>query len=420
MSSRRRERAALQVPLHKQLTDPLPRSALERVRRRVHESRRSGEVRVWRRASAWAPVALGLALAAIGFGVWRANDARDVGPLRMAGGAPLGAVVARTTTTRIALHEGSSIALSPGARLVALENGSERVLLTQGDGTITYDVHPHGPRRWTIDAGAVAVDVIGTRFTIEREGSHVTVSVERGQVRVRGVAVAGGLRSLSAGEALEVGAPPRAIESETRGAAETAADVHASYANNTHVSEAAEEASMGESRNAASPTGAVQGVASAQRWLVLAARGEHRDAFDALGADGFQRATARSRSVSELFALADTARLSGHAALAVAPLERLLTEHAGDPRAGLAALTLGRLQLDALDAPGDACGSLERAITLGVPADLAEVAYARLVEAHRRAGHREPMAASARAYLERFPGGRNAAHIRQIIPNEPE
>jgi len=30
------------------------------------------------------------------------------------------------------------------------------------------------------------------------------------------------------------------------------------------------------------------------------------------------------------------------------------------------------------------------------------------------------MAASARAYLERFPGGRNAAHIRQIIPNEPE
>jgi hypothetical protein len=153
---------------------------------------------------------------------------------------------------------------------------------------------------------------------------------------------------------------------------------------------------------------------------MLAARGAHRDAFEALGTDGFERTAARAGSVSELFALADTARLSGHAALAVAPLERVLAEHASDPRTGLAALTLGRLQLDALDAPGSACASLERAIALGLPDDLAEIAYARLVEAHRRAGHREQMAASARAYLERFGSGRNAEQVRRLVSDVRE
>lgn len=408
MTSRRDDRAALRVPLRQLLTDPLPRVALERVRRRVHESRRASHRPVSGRTwAAGGVIAVAVAIALLA--AWRARGANDVGPLRVVDGAVFGSVYAGSSAVRVALHEGSRIALSPGSRLDAVENDSDHVLLTQGDGAITYDVQPHGPRRWTIDAGAVAVDVIGTRFSIVRRGARVRVSVARGQVRVRGVVVEGGLRSLSAGEVLEVGAPRRVEESEAsvpRG--EGPAPQHREAGSASAATTAA--------RGAAPPTSAT----SAQRWLVLAARGEHRHAFDALGMDGFERTAARSGSVNELFALADTARLSGHAALAVAPLERVLAEHASDPRAGLAALTLGRLQLDALDAPGTACASLERAIALGLPPDLAEIAYARLVEAHRRAGHREQMEASARAYLERFRSGRNAERIRQLVPDVPE
>lgn len=149
------------------------------------------------------------------------------------------------------------------------------------------------------------------------------------------------------------------------------------------------------------------------RWRSLAERGEYAQAFDVLGgSSGIALAAERARSVDELFALADTARLSGHAELAVDPLSRVVREHAADRRAAVAALTLGRLQLDALDAPAEACDSLERALTLDLPAHLREVALARLVEAQRRAGRGERARELAGEYLERFPDGRNAARIR--------
>jgi transmembrane sensor len=123
----------------------------------------------------------------------------------------------------------------------------------------------------------------------------------------------------------------------------------------------------------------------------------------------------RSSSAADLLELADVARLSGHPAEAVSPLERVLREHAGDPAAPLAAFALGRLQLDALGRPDRAAEALERALALGVARSLEDDVRARLVEALARSGRRDAMRAAATEYLRRFPDGRRAAAVRRRL-----
>jgi transmembrane sensor len=382
----------LRGPLKSVLEDPIEHEALERVRRKVHASRKMPAHHPWR----WAPVAAA-ALVALSIGaVWSFDREEpaiaDVGPLRIQSGSPLRSVRGDADGTEVALHEGSLIALDPRTRLDAVENGSTRVLLAQGDGRAVYDVHPGGPRRWSIDAGSLTVDVVGTRFTIVRSGARVRVDVHHGRVRVRGTSVRGGLRTLVAGDSIEIGAEERPTP----------------RAETPRPTTARNEPAI------ASPIAPIEREPR-DDWRELADRGAYDDAFRALGADGLTRAAERSRSVDELFALADTARLSGHPELAIDPLERVSADHSTDGRAGVAALTLGRLLLDALDRPEPACASLDRAVELGLPAHLSEVAEARRVEAHRRAGHRDRAIELARAYLERFPEGRNAERIRSWL-----
>jgi transmembrane sensor len=98
---------------------------------------------------------------------------------------------------------------------------------------------------------------------------------------------------------------------------------------------------------------------------------------------------ARSASVEDLLALADVARLSGHPRDAIEPLERVVTEHAEDPRASLAALTLGRVELHSLGEPALAARAFEKAIALNIPGGLAEDARTLLAEARAKARNAE-------------------------------
>jgi transmembrane sensor len=115
--------------------------------------------------------------------------------------------------------------------------------------------------------------------------------------------------------------------------------------------------------------------------------------------------------VGDLLALADVARLSGHPAEAVMPLERVLAEFPGDPQAPLAAYTLGRLHLDSLGRPHAAISALERALALGVPHGLREDVRARLVEAYARSGDSVGVERAAQAYAKEFPNGRYTSAV---------
>jgi transmembrane sensor len=115
-----------------------------------------------------------------------------------------------------------------------------------------------------------------------------------------------------------------------------------------------------------------------------------------------------------LLLAADVMRLSHHASEAVAPLRRVVRDHAADPRASLAAFTLGRVLLDDLGRPREAAEAFADAIRLAPDGPLYEDAIARKVEALSRSGDTTAAHELAGDYLRRFPDGRRARSVRKL------
>lgn len=115
-----------------------------------------------------------------------------------------------------------------------------------------------------------------------------------------------------------------------------------------------------------------------------------------------------------LMVRADEARRAGDLEQASVLLERAAARNA-DPAAGVAAFTLGRLELDSRHRPDRAARAFARALSLTLPARMREDASARLVEAHRRTGDAAAADRAARAYLADYPEGRHAARVREAL-----
>ncbi|MEO7735665.1 MAG: hypothetical protein ABIY55_32220, partial [Kofleriaceae bacterium] len=143
-------------------------------------------------------------------------------------------------------------------------------------------------------------------------------------------------------------------------------------------------------------------------WRDDAGRGAYAVAWLALA-----RAAPLDR-MEDLLLAGDVARLSGHADAAVSQLARAVALHPEDPRAPLAAFTLGRVHLEELGAPRDAAQAFARTRALAPSGPLAEDAWAREVEAWSRAGEVETARARALAYLQRYPQGHRAHAVRRF------
>ncbi|MCA9610912.1 MAG: FecR domain-containing protein, partial [Myxococcales bacterium] len=125
-----------------------------------------------------------------------ASNAAPVLPLRLADGRELVAMTAGSGV--VELDDGSRMSVAEGAvvRPRRVEDPT-RVGFDLERGRVRFDIRPHGPRAWTVDAGAVRVRVLGTSFTIARDETQVVVEVHRGRVAVH---AAGAVRNLEAGE----------------------------------------------------------------------------------------------------------------------------------------------------------------------------------------------------------------------------
>jgi transmembrane sensor len=380
----------VELPVKDQLRDPAEGSALNRIWNQI-DGRALAARRRRRRVSLGGVVlatCAGLAVATF--------VRRDAGPLRLADGRALVAVDAVGAETRVALSDGSALELGAGARFEPLESTGTTFIGVLQRGRAAFDVRPGGPRRWQIECGLATVEVVGTRFSCDRAPGRLRVAVEHGVVLVRGERVPDRARRLGAGEAIEVVAGAESVvEAEQAGRTTLTTTSGAAPTDDVPL------APVGDAPEGATTTTAGHTVP----WRELARRGRHDEAFVALGAQGVRRETQRL-GVSDLLALADVARLSGHPREAVAPLERILSAFAHDPQAPLAAFALARLELDALDRPRRAETALERALALGTPQSLREDVRARLVEARDRAGERASARLAARAYLREFPVGR--------------
>ena len=123
---------------------------------------------------------------------------------------------------------------------------------------------------------------------------------------------------------------------------------------------------------------------------------------------------ARPESAEELLLAADSMRMAGHPDRGAELLRRILREHHDDPRAPLAAFTLGRVLLMELGQPQAAAAAFAEVRRLSPDGAFAEDALAREVEAWSKAGRAEQAQARAREYLRLYPGGRRATTIRSL------
>jgi len=242
------------------------------------------------------------------------------------------------------------------------------VEVATGSGRFTVKKNP--ARVFRVEAGAVTVEDLGTIFSVERVADRARVSVEEGQVRV---SWRGGERTMAAGEAGLF--PPEAAP----------ATVAPAKPSPSHRAE------------------------SKRSWRELAEDGEYDAAWDALGA-----AAQPSDEPGDLLLAADVARLSHHPAEAVTQLRKVIRDHANDPRAPLAAFTLGRVLLEALGEPREAAEAFARAEELAPDGPLAQDAIAREVEALSRAGETAGAHARAVEYLRRYPDGRRLHAVKRF------
>jgi transmembrane sensor len=387
----------LHAPVKNALRSTITRASVARMWTRIEARGRAGRPnRHVGLAIAAAVVLAGVVLAVARPQVPHASTATYSGPVLLMNGAVLAGVPSHPEEQRLSLNDGTRITLAPGASLEPFVNSDNAVVIKQSLGRVVYDVAPGGPRRWTIECGLAAVEVVGTSFEIERAETRVRVAVQRGTVLVRGDTVPDRVVRLAADTSIEV----------------RAAAVPGAALPGPSASSPPEPASPGRPRIGSS-SAAASSTPNA-RWRQLAAQGDHDKAYAELGRGGIALES-RTAAVEDLFSLSDVARLSGHAEAAVDPLQRIVADHANDPRAPLAALTLGRIQLRSLARPAAAARSLEQAIALGVPSGIAEEAYALLIESLSKAGDTGGVRAAYARFVARFPESRRAETLRRWV-----
>jgi len=300
--------------------------------------------------------------------------------LTFATGAPaLASAVSPQSERDFALADGSHVSLlGAGSRVVIVEQTAALLRTQLGAGSARFDVRHDEARVFEVESGDVKVRVLGTAFSLVREGLLTRVSVERGAVRVQWT---GGEAFLSAGQAGLYPPPPIPADAGKSAApAEPLADL---------ASSVGEEASA---------------------WRKLAKRGDYPAAYKALA----PVAKSVHDEPNDLMLAADVARLSRHPGDATHYLSRVSDAFPRDKQAPLAAFTLGRVLLEDLGQPGRAADAFRRAQQLAPKGPLASDALAREADAAQRAGQAERARQLAARYLDLYPDGPQAQRLRKL------
>jgi len=285
------------------------------------------------------------------------------------------------------LSDGSRIFVA-GGRVEVIENAGGAVRLVLPAGTAHFEIRPGGPRRWTIDAGAAQVEVVGTELTVARTGDDVAVSVVHGIVVVRGERVPGLVRRLQAGESLQVSG--RGVTAAAAEAVRVAAPAEAATAEAARAAAAAKAAEAEAARAAApaAPTPSQPPTTTGEPRPTPTAtqpagemRGARLGTAPAGGAASVPPtggAASTPPTAQQLLSRADALRNRGELAAAVDELARVAGAPA-DPVVAIAWFTRARLLLE-LNRQAEAAIDLERAIAGGLPPALEARARARLAE----------------------------------------
>jgi transmembrane sensor len=323
-----------------------------------------------RRPGAWV-LALGTAMLVAAVLLITLSPARRDQRLVLTSGDVPTVLEAKSGASSPRFEDGSQVNLTKGSRIEVLRNDAQSFVTALRRGAAHFDVKPGGPRRWIVEAGELSVEVVGTRFSVERQGTTTSVNVEHGLVLVRGERVPSGVVRLGAGERFEL----------------RASSVVSTPSASVTLAPATPPPARVPVPGNSSPASSASASASA------AGESEPHDAVD--------------RELS----LADVARTRRDHAAAVGHFEAAWRQAApGDSRRGMAGLSLSRLLMTTDPAKA---ATILRGSVADMPQPLMEDAMARLVEAEARAGNAAAANLAAADYLRRFPQGRRVSEVRR-------
>ena len=324
-------------------------------------------------------------------GVQRRRARVAVGAAALVFALVVGGLVARPRETAVHLADGSTVTLlDRNAELHVSRVAVEVLEVTLESGRARFEIVENHKRVFRVHVGNVTIEVLGTAFTVEMRTGEVVVEVHRGRVRV------------------EDGAGERVlVKDETAVFADTPRAPSKVLVPEPTVVAPARQAEVVEPE----PAREVRETPRRTRWQATAARGNYDAAYGELKAAG---AEAVRDVPEELMLAADVARWSHHPQAAVPYLQRVLAEHAKDPRSQLAAFTLGRVYLEELGRPREAARAFARARAVNKDGPLNEDAFAREVEAWSRAGDTARASTAAELYLRQYPQGPHAASVRRF------
>ena len=341
----------------------------ERTRQGVHHKRAQRRTRTWMTASAAVLLLAGGAVALFN------ADEKPAPPSMAANEA--GAI---TGVRTVSFADGSQAMLLDGAARVVVDRASDTAIdVRLTTGRARFEVAPRKERAFRVVCDQVVVQVLGTGFELERDGARTHVKVLHGRVAV---SWPGGATELGAGQGgwFPASTPPAPAT--------------------TPVEQVDPETPQASSRERVRAT----------TWRQHAEQGEFQEAYRMLD----RERTRVSDDVEELLLAADAARLSGHASEAVPYLQRIVDRHTADPRAPLAAFTLGGVLMNQLGRPREAEAAYARARSMSPSSALSQDALARQVEAAHRASDAAAARALALEYLERYPDGRRVQAVRRF------
>ena len=331
--------------------------------------------------------------------------------------------------TALRLADGSLASPAKNSAVAVRQESASRVVVELLHGSAEFAVKKNPGRLFRVEASGVAVEVLGTRFVVDKQpvsdGFRVAVTVSEGRVRVL---FSTQQAQLAAGERAEFQVPRDAIAPSSP---EPPVAIMGSRA--PGLPSKSGVAISGRAVAAEPPALASAGPVSPSpekppRWKQLASEGRYEQAYEQIFSQaqspspaGVRKTdaglilspiAAASHSAADLLLLADVARLSHHPAAAVSSLRQLLDGHGDDPRAPLAAFTLGRVLLDDLGQPREAAESFRKTQALDGDGPMAQDALAREVEAWSRAGDRTRCRERADEYIRRYPSGRRLQAVR--------
>jgi transmembrane sensor len=266
--------------------------------------------------------------------------------------------------------------LTSGTRYELIEKDNASVYRITS-GYVRFQTHSTGSRKLLVQVGDLAVEDIGTVFTVETlADEQVRVAVSEGRVKV----------------------------SWPSGHAELKAGTDGVFPGGVPQLPAAPLVS----KNVVSGGGAVAEIVSPVNWRDAARRGDNELALELI-----ERNPSTVRySAGDLLLAADVMRLTGHSQRAVALLKKVVKGFPGDSRRTAAAFTLGKVLLEELGNPRAAARAFGIAARHASP--LKEEAMAREAEAWYRAGDSSKAKSAAQKYLAQFSQGARADSIKSF------